>query len=99
MKSIAIFPDNTRLAAYSQDKNIFITAIKSARHDSWKQSCRDMNVSDRWIKDGEKLLFWVPSSHRHWFRDNVDVWVRDGLRKWERVSPKVDFDLINALSD
>lgn len=96
---IAFSPDSSQLVSSAWDGNIFVTTIKDAEQDTWKQSCRAMNAATNgWIKNGEQLLFWVPPDYRHWFRGNVDVWIRDGLREWERVPPKVDLDLLDQLS-
>lgn len=81
--SIAISRDDTRNATGSWDSGIFIATIKDSdsEHDDWKQNCRRMDVADGWIKDGEKLMLWVPPEYRHWFRGNVDSWIRNGLQE------------------
>lgn len=96
VSSIDISPDGTRMVSCSWDQNIFITTIKDSERDLWKQNCRAMDAANGWVKDGEKLLFWVPQDYRHLFRGNVDVWIRDGIR--DRMAPKVDTELLGEIS-
>ena len=98
VSSLAISPYGAHIASGSRDNSAFITTIKGSEHDSWKQNCRRMDAADGWIKDGEKLILWVPTDYRHWFRGNIDVWIRGGLSDQQRRPPKVDLDLLRKFS-
>ena len=90
--SVAFSPDGLRIVSGSPDKNIFISTITDLERESWNQKCRIMDVTDGWVKDGEKLLLWIPERLRRRFQATVEIGIGEGIQ--ESILPKVDLELL-----
>ncbi|TFK66199.1 WD40 repeat-like protein [Pluteus cervinus] len=103
VKSVAFSPDNQRIVSCARDKtirmwNAQISAAtvesSSARTDKksrsmhWNACCSRMEVADGWVKEGDKLLFWIPQRYREHFQPQLHFTIP--ARQFKTIKPEVD---------
>lgn len=60
------------------------------RHAHWNTCRSRMNPNSGWIKDGDKLLLWVPHNYRYNIRLRLQVTIG---QKWQRIAtPDIDLE-------
>ncbi|TFK66218.1 WD40 repeat-like protein [Pluteus cervinus] len=58
-----------------------------SRYRHWNACCSQMEVTDGWVKDGDKLLLWIPQRYREHFERRVHFSIGAKPRS---IKPEVD---------
>ena len=70
-------------------------ATFEGRRAHWNVSCSRMDLADGWVKDGDKLLMWVPMQYRYDIMGGIKLAIGEGTR---RTRPEVDVERLFAYS-
>ncbi|TFK66201.1 WD40 repeat-like protein [Pluteus cervinus] len=60
---------------------------EESRNKHWKVCCSRMEVADGWVKEGDKLLFWIPQRYREHFQPQLHFSIPTMLKT---IKPEVD---------
>ncbi|TFK61161.1 WD40 repeat-like protein [Pluteus cervinus] len=101
--SVAFSPDGQRVVSCAGDQmirmwdaQICAATVESSsactdegsRNMHWKACCSRMEVADGWVKEGDKLLFWIPQRYREHFQPQLHFTIP--ARQFKTIKPEVD---------
>jgi len=75
-------------------EGIPLTGSGATRLAHWNACCARMDIDDGWVRDGEKLLLWIPHRFRTNFKECFHVSIKSG--KPRVVKPEVDLEKLYA---